>query len=74
MDGVKQRDPDETKKSSPTLPLPNLLASVVETVICRQNSRLYGVYPKSKVVLNFKGLRGRKRLNVEETRRTENIA
>ena len=32
------------KKSLPTLSLPNLSASVVETVSCRQNSWLYGVF------------------------------
>ena len=31
------------QKSSPTLSLINLSVSVVETVICRQNSWLYGV-------------------------------
>ena len=38
----------ENKKSSPTLSLQNLAASVVETVICRQNSWLYGVYRVAK--------------------------
>ena len=38
----------ENKKSSPTLSLQNLAASVVETVICHQNSRLNGVYSSVK--------------------------
>ena len=37
------------KKSSPTLSLPNLSASAVETVICRQNSQLYGVIIVSSI-------------------------
>ena len=39
------------KKSSYTLSLQNVSLSVVETVICRQNSRLYGVILKILYVL-----------------------
>ena len=58
---INSRDPQiclfnlANKKSSPTLFLPNLSASVVEKEICCQNSRLYGVLTSHQQYFSCKG-------------------